>query len=122
IRRHLQGTMSYGIFSGGFFNKFMTFDVDYNDNEPMARWVTLKIVDTLVREFNINRNDIHVNLSGNKGYHIDLFFDKPLQVADTEAFYYKVMSEVGELPTDRKSTRLNSSHVSISYAVFCAKK
>src|SRR5699024_12478079 len=24
--------------------------------------------------------------------------------------------------TDRKSTRLNSSHVSISYAVFCSKK
>src|SRR5437870_6434979 len=28
---------------------------------------------------------------------------------------------VGEL-TDRKSTRLNSSHVAISYAVFCLKK
>src|SRR5699024_12644969 len=26
------------------------------------------------------------------------------------------------LPSDRKSTRLNSSHVSISYAVFCLKK
>src|SRR5437868_10438642 len=26
------------------------------------------------------------------------------------------------LPRDRKSTRLNSSHVSISYAVFCLKK
>src|SRR5579862_7651976 len=26
------------------------------------------------------------------------------------------------LPTDRKSTRLNSSHSSISYAVFCLKK
>src|SRR5699024_12596449 len=26
------------------------------------------------------------------------------------------------LNTDRKSTRLNSSHVSISYAVFCLKK
>src|SRR5699024_11603346 len=25
-------------------------------------------------------------------------------------------------PEDRKSTRLNSSHVSISYAVFCLKK
>src|SRR6266704_4719386 len=25
-------------------------------------------------------------------------------------------------PRDRKSTRLNSSHVSISYAVFCLKK
>src|SRR5699024_12860091 len=27
-----------------------------------------------------------------------------------------------QLPQDRKSTRLNSSHVSISYAVFCLKK
>src|SRR5699024_11362711 len=27
-----------------------------------------------------------------------------------------------ELRLDRKSTRLNSSHVSISYAVFCLKK
>src|SRR5687768_17673682 len=28
----------------------------------------------------------------------------------------------GGLPTDRKSTRLNSSHGYISYAVFCLKK
>src|SRR5690242_21906435 len=27
-----------------------------------------------------------------------------------------------EHPADRKSTRLNSSHMSISYAVFCLKK
>src|SRR5205814_8504818 len=27
-----------------------------------------------------------------------------------------------ELPGDRKSTRLNSSHLGISYAVFCLKK
>src|SRR5699024_12828062 len=30
--------------------------------------------------------------------------------------------EAGILTRDRKSTRLNSSHVSISYAVFCLKK
>src|SRR5690242_21583970 len=28
----------------------------------------------------------------------------------------------GEVDGDRKSTRLNSSHMSISYAVFCLKK
>src|SRR5207249_10255669 len=32
------------------------------------------------------------------------------------------MIYVGLGDTDRKSTRLNSSHVSISYAVFCLKK
>src|SRR5690242_21433417 len=29
---------------------------------------------------------------------------------------------LGDLELDRKSTRLNSSHMSISYAVFCLKK
>src|SRR6266702_3459203 len=36
------------------------------------------------------------------------------------------LSHMGVMPqlwkTDRKSTRLNSSHVAISYAVFCLKK
>src|SRR5690625_5534221 len=32
---------------------------------------------------------------------------------------FKVIEEV---PANRKSTRLNSSHVAISYAVFCLKK
>src|SRR5258707_7093370 len=31
-------------------------------------------------------------------------------------------TSVGELEIDRKSTRLNSSHANISYAVFCLKK
>src|SRR5690554_7608481 len=31
-------------------------------------------------------------------------------------------SRCDEIPGDRKSTRLNSSHVRISYAVFCLKK
>src|SRR5207249_5360660 len=33
-----------------------------------------------------------------------------------------IFSEVEGRAQDRKSTRLNSSHVSISYAVFCLKK
>src|SRR5439155_25997896 len=31
----------------------------------------------------------------------------------------QLLPPVGGLPRDRKSTRLNSSHVAISYAVFC---
>src|SRR5256885_7186001 len=31
-------------------------------------------------------------------------------------------AEAGATPKDRKSTRLNSSHLVISYAVFCLKK
>src|SRR5699024_12609072 len=37
--------------------------------------------------------------------------------------YFEMVKRMGGVPLlDRKSTRLNSSHVSISYAVFCLKK
>src|SRR5690606_41288901 len=35
---------------------------------------------------------------------------------------YDIVGAVCETGEDRKSTRLNSSHVKISYAVFCLKK
>src|SRR5690606_42115458 len=36
--------------------------------------------------------------------------------------YFPIKREEALLERDRKSTRLNSSHVKISYAVFCLKK
>src|SRR3712207_7561383 len=40
----------------------------------------------------------------------------------TAAETIELGSKVGALVGDRKSTRLNSSHANISYAVFCLKK
>src|SRR5207253_8168614 len=40
-------------------------------------------------------------------------------LANTQAV---VQNSASQKPPDRKSTRLNSSHVAISYAVFCLKK
>src|SRR3712207_8377280 len=34
---------------------------------------------------------------------------------------YQVVPAAQQVPEDRKSTRLNSSHANISYAVFCLK-
>src|SRR3712207_8979652 len=36
--------------------------------------------------------------------------------------YSLILDGLDEIPVDRKSTRLNSSHANISYAVFCLKK
>src|SRR5690606_41898464 len=41
---------------------------------------------------------------------------------DPVPLYYQFQAEKPGLVEDRKSTRLNSSHVKISYAVFCLKK
>src|SRR5690606_41952317 len=43
-------------------------------------------------------------------------------IVDPVASNGNVDSASNTLPLDRKSTRLNSSHVKISYAVFCLKK
>src|SRR5699024_11972064 len=65
----------------------------------------------------------------------DMTFEVPVMTEDNENLYDRVSraSFVGfketasrfqmyKITRDRKSTRLNSSHVSISYAVFCLKK
>src|SRR5204862_5736355 len=43
-----------------------------------------------------------------------------LVTGETRGYYADVAKHPGEI--DRKSTRLNSSHVESSYAVFCLKK
>src|SRR2546430_12423661 len=50
----------------------------------------------------------------------DEFFVRHALVLDT--FAERAESDVFEEAVDRKSTRLNSSHSQISYAVFCLKK
>src|SRR3989442_10640573 len=48
-------------------------------------------------------------------------FDRALALAPKE-LKLDPGDAIAELVLDRKSTRLNSSHVRISYAVFCLKK
>src|SRR5690606_18342501 len=50
--------------------------------------------------------------------------EKRLGIANLAQFLLQGRQPVAEdrILTDRKSTRLNSSHVKISYAVFCLKK
>src|SRR2546427_3007103 len=51
-------------------------------------------------------------------YHQDCF----LKLVREEAYEKKHGQAFSTLISDRKSTRLNSSHSQISYAVFCLKK
>src|SRR5690606_41646521 len=55
-------------------------------------------------------------LGMSKSYQVNTLFDQ-LTVRQNI-----LMSVLGQKRGDRKSTRLNSSHVKISYAVFCLKK
>src|SRR5256885_7291347 len=49
--------------------------------------------------------------------HGDIFIQRIELVRDRQHFFHRKLAR-----RDRKSTRLNSSHLVISYAVFCLKK
>src|SRR2546426_2955944 len=53
---------------------------------------------------------------------VDLDDDRVVRLVDDKANVGLVGIEVRVEAQDRKSTRLNSSHLVISYAVFCLKK
>src|SRR5690606_41000741 len=55
---------------------------------------------------------------------IPAFWKDPVVKAEDKKFSFSeyALKDVYEIGLDRKSTRLNSSHVKISYAVFCLKK
>src|SRR5690606_39770199 len=78
------------------------------------------------------KRSISVNLDGNQSLHdlemkhngILYFSILVIGILESQCTENKNSSEI-RLETeieDRKSTRLNSSHVKISYAVFCLKK
>src|SRR5699024_11812583 len=74
---------------------------------------------------NKNRWAIYARRAGHKNVHPCApslgLYNCPL--ADLDRYPTKHAAEaVRAALADRKSTRLNSSHVSISYAVFCLKK
>src|SRR3712207_8077459 len=51
-----------------------------------------------------------------------LSFTDPDSSSTGRSMVYSLYSIAAGKPPDRKSTRLNSSHANISYAVFCLKK
>src|SRR5690625_1252906 len=73
------------------------------------RFARYKEISNQIREIFFEYTDLVEPLSLDEAY---------LDVTENK----KSMDSANEIARDRKSTRLNSSHVAISYAVFCLKK
>src|SRR5690606_36010939 len=88
------------------------------DIEKLANYQFIKAditdEDSIIDIFKKHRPDGVVHLAAES--HVDRSITSPLEFVKTN-----VLGTVNLLK-DRKSTRLNSSHVKISYAVFCLKK
>src|SRR3712207_7198099 len=78
---------------------------------------------TLFRSFMRCYCSICRKTAGGGGYAINLgALSETLEVEGEESICVYQAHIAGQKSPDRKSTRLNSSHANISYAVFCLKK
>src|SRR5690554_7397698 len=64
----------------------------------------------------------HQLIEGDAGINPNSFDGLRVRAAERNMEFPMAAGDVGELTLDRKSTRLNSSHVRSSYAVFCLIK
>lgn len=93
IIQHLRGEYTIGVFAGKLngieSSKFLTFDIDVKE-KLIAKWYVYKIGDALQ---NNGINDFYVSFSGNKGYHIDLFFNAPVPVKTLKRFFNYICTQ-----------------------------
>src|SRR5699024_11967471 len=87
---------------------------------PYTTLFRSRLRDPLLRLF----NDFACRFPCGRGKHGDIVFrhDDRATTSVAHSFLRAQSPEIFPRISDRKSTRLNSSHVSTSYAVFCLKK
>lgn len=115
VREHLEGSKTIGLKLGQQgLTKFITFDVDFEDNPDKAIRVTEHLVEHISQAYGIPIKDIHVNFSGSKGYHISLFFGAVGKKVDSEedtekeviqdvalkAWYEEILRDTGYRPDE----------------------
>src|SRR5690349_22890215 len=90
------------------------YTLSLHDALPISR---LKSVGAVVRHGRAGEGEASMQLEGDTLYRMTNSAERRPAAEFAEKVH--AVAGIGE---DRKSTRLNSSHVEISYAVFCLKK
>lgn len=99
---HLSRKYTVHVFCGTG-SKFVCFDVDRND------WQLVQKVIDAIADFGVPRDYVYVSTSGNKGYHVEVFFDQMVYVTDLYGFYCRTAGTfegVEFRPTNRQSIKL----------------
>jgi len=91
ILLHLIGDKTYGVKAGEQYAKFITFDIDCNESKLYSLETARALVDTLITLFEVPHDAIHVIFSGKKGYHVTIYFEKPISRKVLKTFHTTVI-------------------------------
>lgn len=89
IKNHLQQKYAVAILVGETTSRFVCFDVDDGQKETVVQ-----VMDAL-EEMGFPRDLIYVSFSGGKGYHIEMFFDRPVKTDKLKQIYASVIERKG---------------------------
>ena len=92
IKAHLKQELTVGIFAGQYLNKFICFDIDCKEG---SKEMAVRLVECLKVQYGLDTKQILVSYSGSKGYHVEVFFDKAIQVKELQLFYNLVLEDMG---------------------------
>ena len=116
LRNHLEHKYAVAVFAGERSSRFLCFDVDDGRRETVG-----EVIGALM-EMGFPRCGIHVSLSGGKGYHIEVFFDKLVRTEKLKRIYQRVLDlteltvrQVEFRPTNSNAIKLPLSVHAVSY-------
>lgn len=89
LKSHIAQYKTIGVYSPKSKSKWLIFDIDVPDKE------VLKKVYNAINE-HIEKEFININYSGNKGYHIELFFKELIDKNILEEFYLMILEKSGQ--------------------------
>ncbi len=87
LKQHLLCKYAVGVFARVKDSKFLCFDVDDGSKD------TVRIVQQQLIEAGIASDRVYVSISGGKGYHVEVFFDRPVRIARLRQLYEKVIAD-----------------------------
>jgi len=92
LLEHVKQEKTFGVkASKEGLTSFISFDVDTKENSIRD---TLELAELLERWYGIPGDYIHISNSGNKGYHVELFFDRAVEIEKLEIFYLDVLNQL----------------------------
>ncbi|EIJ81796.1 hypothetical protein PB1_02615 [Bacillus methanolicus PB1] len=115
LLQHIKQKHTYGVFASTH-SKFICFDVDIPDANDAKR--TVFAIYEALENFGISSDYVFTSLSGSKGYHVEIFFDKVIQNDKLEVFFNHIIKSVSQLlnmnlygkielrPTENKGVKL----------------
>ena len=110
IKAHLRQQKTLAVFTPKDYSKFIIFDIDTKD------------LDVLEGVYNalsvyIPNKDIHCSYSGNKGYHVAVFFNQLVESEALEKFYKIILADTGYKPNEVELLGANGRAVKLPLGI-----